>query len=289
MWDAFQIGLWDLVRDIVQILILAMLLYYVIRLVRGTRSAQMLLGLGVVVLTLIGLTILFNLDVLAWLLGTVSVYVAVSLVVIFQPEIRHALAMLGGGALLGSSTPARSNMSVAEQLVSAVTRLGQRRHGALIAIERDIALKGFQESGVLLDAPLVPELLLSIFYPRSPLHDGGVVLRGDRLLAARCVFPLTQRPDLEGLGTRHRAAVGLSEETDAVVIVVSEETGTVSIAHEGRLYRDLGEDKLRRYLVALLPEQGVRDIAWRRALEHFVLGDDRRVPEPDRGGGRRGL
>ena len=281
MWDAFQIGLWDLVRDVVQILILAMLVYYVIRLVRGTRSAQMLLGLVVVVMTLIGLSILFNLDVLSWLLGAVSVYVAVGLVVIFQPEIRHALAMLGGGALLGASASpvGGPRQAVAEQLVAVVMRLSRRRHGALIAIERDIALKNFQESGVLLDAPLVPELLLSIFYPRAPLHDGGVVLRGDRILAARCVFPLTTRPDLEELGTRHRAALGLSEETDAVVIVVSEESGMVSVAHEGRLYRDLGDEKLRRYLMALLPERGVRDIAWRRALENFVLGDDRRVPE----------
>jgi len=219
--------------------------------------------------------------VLSWLLGAVSVYVAVGLVVIFQPEIRHALAMLGGGALLGASASpvGGPRQAVAEQLVAVVMRLSRRRHGALIAIERDIALKNFQESGVLLDAPLVPELLLSIFYPRAPLHDGGVVLRGDRILAARCVFPLTTRPDLEELGTRHRAALGLSEETDAVVIVVSEESGMVSVAHEGRLYRDLGEEKLRRYLMALLPERGVRDIAWRRALENFVLGDDRRVPE----------
>ena len=228
MLDRLQVGIWDIIRDVAQILILATALYYAFRLVRGTRSAQMLLGLVLVLLTVIGLTIILNLEVLGWLLGTLSVYVAVSLVVIFQPEIRRALAMVGGGALVGGGTPQRA--PVADQLVSIVTRLAARRHGALLAIERDIALKSFLESGVVIDAPLDADLLMTIFFPRTPLHDGGVILRGDRVLAARCVFPLTQRSDLDGeLGTRHRAALGLSEETDAVVVVVSEETGSISI------------------------------------------------------------
>lgn len=281
MLGFLQIGFWDAVRDGVQILILTTLLYYCIRLVRGTRSAQMLLGLGVGLLTLIGLTIIFNLDVLAWLLSTLSVYVAVSLVVIFQPEIRRALAMLGGRAPLGGSG---GRGPLAEQLVAVVARLSAQRHGALLAIERDIALKSFQESGVLLDTTFVPELLLSIFYPHTPLHDGGVILRGDRVLAARCVFPLTQRPDMGDYGTRHRAALGLSEETDAVVIVVSEERGTVAIAHDGRLFRDLSPEKLRRYLLALLPERQVRTMAWRRTLEDYVLGENRRGGEGSEGG-----
>ena len=284
MFGNLQIGLWNLVRDAAQILILAVGLYYAFRLVRGTRSAQMLLGLGLVVLTVIGLTIALNLEVLAWLLGTLSVYVVVSLVVIFQPEIRRALAMVGGGAFLSGGAANRA--PVADQLVSVVMRLAASRHGALLAIERDIALKSFLESGVTIDAPLEPDLLLTIFYPRTQLHDGGVILRGDRILAARCVFPLTQRQDLDGeLGTRHRAALGLSEETDAVVIVVSEETGAISIAHEGRLFRHLNAEKLRRYLAALLPERRVRDIAWRRVVEDFVMGDDRRSRDDAEGGG----
>ena len=269
MWDVFQFGLWDAVRDAVQILILAAVIYYASRLVRGTRSAQMLLGLGIVVLTLIGLTILLNLDVLAWLLGTLSVYLAVCLVVIFQPEIRRALAMLGGAGLGGNAGRA----SVAERLGNAVARLAERRHGALIAVERDIALKSFLESGVALDTPVSADLLLTLFYPRTPLHDGGVVVRGDRIVAARCLFPLTQRVDLGELGTRHRAALGLSEETDAVVVVVSEETGAISIAHKGRLFPELSVEKLQRYLAALLPERRVRDIAWRRVVEEYVLGE----------------
>jgi diadenylate cyclase len=269
MWTFLQLD-WG---DALQIVILAVLLYYASRLLRGTRGAQMLLGLSIVILTLIGLTIVFNLEVLAWLLGTLSVYVAVCLVVIFQPEIRRALSMLGGGSLLGGGPrPA----PVAERLAESVGRLSALRHGALIAIERDIAHKGFLESGVPLDAPFVPELLLTIFHPRTPLHDGGVVLRGDRVLAARCLFPLTQRIDLDGeLGTRHRAALGLSEETDAVVVVVSEETGAVGVAHGGRIFRDLTVERLRRYLEALLPERRVRDIAWRRTLEDFVFGEHR--------------
>ena len=137
---------------------------------------------------------------------------------------------------------------------------------------------------MVLDAPLEPDLLLTIFFPRTQLHDGGVILRGDRILAARCMFPLTQRSDLDGeLGTRHRAAIGLSEETDAVVVVVSEETGTISLAHDGRLFRHLTAEKLRRYLAALLPERRVRDIAWRRIVEDFVMGDDRRNRNPVEG------
>lgn len=267
-------NLWDVVRDVAQILILAAGLYYAFRLVRGTRSAQMLLGLGVVALSVFGLTVFFNLEVLASLLGTLSVYVVVGLVVIFQPEIRRALAMVGGGTLVSGAS---ARAPVAEVLVSVVTRLAARRHGALLAVERDIALKSFLESGVTIDAPLEPDLLLTIFFPRTPLHDGGVILRGDRVLAARCVFPLTLRADLDGeLGTRHRAALGLSEETDAVVIVVSEETGAISIAHDGRLFRDLAPEKLRRYLAALLPERRVRDLAWRRVVEEFVTGAERR-------------
>ncbi len=285
MLTNLQISVWDLVRDVAQILILAAGLYYAFRLVRGTRSAQMLLGLVVVVLTVIGLTIALNLEVLAWLLSTLSVYLAVSLVVIFQPEIRRALAMVGGGALVGGGGAPR-RAPVAEQLVSVVTRLAGRRHGALLAIERDIALTSFLESGVAIDAPVEPDLLLTIFYPRTQLHDGGVILRGDRILAARCMFPLTQRADLDGeLGTRHRAAIGLSEETDAVVVVVSEETGVISLAHDGRLFRHLTPEKLRRYLSALLPEQRVRDLAWRRKVEDFVMGDDARTRNEPEGAG----
>ena len=280
-----EFDIWDVVRDVFQIGILAVGLYYASRLVRGTRSAQMLLGLVMVLLAVIGFTIVLNLEVLAWLLSTLSVYLAVSLVVIFQPEIRRALAMVGGGARVGGGVTHRA--PVADQLVSVVTRLADRRHGALLAIERDIALTSFLESGVEIDALVEPDLLLTIFFPRTQLHDGGVILRGDRILAARCMFPLTQRSDLDGeLGTRHRAAIGLSEETDAVIVVVSEETGTISIAHDGRLFRHLTAEKLRRYLVALLPERRVRDIAWRRVVEDFVMGDGQPNPDNREGGGR---
>jgi diadenylate cyclase len=276
-----QFNMWDAARDAAQILILATGLYYAFKLVRGTRSAQMLLGLGVVVLAVIGVTFLLNLDVIAWFLGTLSVYVVVGLVVIFQPEIRRALAMVGGGTLVSGGAPG-ARATVSETLVNVVTRLAARRHGALLAIERDIALKSFLESGVVIDAPLDPDLLLTIFFPRTPLHDGGVILRGDRVLAARCVFPLTLREDLDGeLGTRHRAAIGLSEETDAVVVVVSEETGAISIAHEGRLFRDLNPEKLRRYLAALQPERPVRELSWQRL---FAAGFERRSRGPEGGG-----
>lgn len=265
MLSSVQIGF----GDAVQIAIIAALLYHLLLFLRGTRSAQMMLGLGALALVLIGLTYVFNFDVLGWLLSALSVYLAVGVVVIFQPEIRRALAMLGGHSLFGHA--ALKKMDVAEKLAEVVESLTDQRVGALIAIEGEIALKSFVESGIYLDAPLVPELLASVFFPHTPLHDGGAIIRGDRIAAASCVFPLTQRLDLAGLGTRHRAGIGLSEETDAVVIVVSEETGRVSLAHEGRLYRNLKPQRLRRFLRALLPESRGNELAFRRTVETLVL------------------
>jgi diadenylate cyclase len=275
MLSGLQIGL----GDAVQIAILAAVLYHVLVFLRGTRSAQMLLGVGALALLLIGMTAVFSFDVLGWLLSALSVYLAIGIVIIFQPEIRRALAMLGGRSLF---THAAIKTDVAGKLVGVVEALSAQRVGALIAIEGEVALKSFVDTGVYLDAPLVPELLTSLFFPHTPLHDGGAIVRVDRILAASCVFPLAQRADLAGLGTRHRAAIGLSEETDAVVIVVSEETGRVSLAHEGRLYRNLKRSRLLRFLHVLLPEGRGNELVFRRTIETLVLedqeDDDLRVP-----------
>jgi len=156
--------------------------------------------------------------------------------------------------------------------VRAVVLLAEQRVGALIALEREIGTRAIQETGVSLDASVTPELLASIFFPHTPLHDGGVIITDNRIVAAGCVFPLSQNPDIQRqLGTRHRAAVGLCEETDAVAVIVSEETGTISVSYRGRLSRGLDEDRLRRFLSALLLKGQKAESAWQRAKEQLDL------------------
>lgn len=249
------------ISDLFQIVFLAVGIYYLLRSFRGTRSAQVFLGLVTLVASLIFLTHLFSLDVLSWMLRTLSVYLAVAVVIIFQPEIRRALADLGHRPLF-SSPPPEPQQPGLTGLVQAIERLSQRRIGALLAIERHISLKGYEETGTALNAPIVPDLLVSIFHPQTPLHDGGIILRDNRIAAAGCVFPLSSRADLHrGLGTRHRAAVGLSEETDAVVIVVSEETGIISVAYRGRLARHVSGERLNRFLDRRLRGEDFRERA----------------------------
>ncbi len=258
MWSGLQLGF----EDLFQILVLAWAYYYIFLFFRGTRGAQVLVGLALVLIMLMGLTHVFSLSELNWVLRKLSVFIGVALLVIFQPEIRRALAELGRGPVFVASAQKRT---VVDQIVNAVARLSEQRVGALIAVEREIGTRAIQETGVKLDATVSPELLASIFFPYTPLHDGGVIIRGNKIVAAGCVFPLTQNADIQKtLGTRHRAAIGLCEETDAVAIVVSEETGTISVSHRGRLSRGLNEDRLRRFLTVLLVK-GQGEAAWRRA------------------------
>jgi diadenylate cyclase len=257
------------IRVLVQVAVLSCGFYLVFLFVRGTRGAQVLLGLAVLILTLIGLARVFSLDELNWLLSRFSVYLTLALLVIFQPEIRRALAELGKPP--GFATFA-SRRSVVDDVVEAVSILAEHRVGALIAIEREIGTRAFQETGVTVDARLVPELLASMFFPHTPLHDGGVIICGERIVAAGCVFPLSQRLDLlKTLGTRHRAAVGLSEETDAAVIVVSEETGAISACYRGRLTSGLDPSRLGRFLTALLLRSRGSEKPWRRVQKNLDL------------------
>ena len=254
---------------VVQVAVLALAYYYVFLFFRGTRGAQVLVGLALVIVVLIGLTRLFNLDALNWLLSRFSVYLAIGLVIIFQPEIRRALAELGKQPAF-VAPPDRKNL--VDGIVQAVTILAEHRIGALIAVQREIGTRAIQESGVKLDAGVTPELLASIFFPHTPLHDGGVIIRDGRIAAAGCIFPLSARTELlKSLGTRHRAAVGLSEETDAVCVVVSEETGTISVSYRGRLSRGLDGPRLKRFLGALLMRERGPESAWRRAQEQLDL------------------
>jgi diadenylate cyclase len=254
---------------LLQVLVLACAFYYIFLFFRGTRGAQVLVGLVLLLVMLIGLTQIFNLDALNWILRRISVFFGAALLIIFQPEIRRALAELGRKPVFNVSVEERTAV---EGVVEATMMLAEHRVGALIAIEREIGTRGIQETGVKLDAVLAPELLASLFYPYTPLHDGGVIIRGNRIVAAGCVFPLSQKMELhKQLGTRHRAAVGLSEETDAVVVVVSEETGTVSVTYRGRLSRGLDEDRLRRFLTALLFKGKPTGSTWQRVKRQLDL------------------
>lgn len=259
---------WPEWTGVVEILALAILFYYVIQFFRGTRGAAVLSGLVFLLVLLIVVTSLFNLNTLSWILQRFSVYLAVALVVIFQPEIRRALAELGKQSVFNSKG---FQIEVVDDVVQAVETLADQKIGALMAIEREIGTRHIQESGTRLDSVVSPELLTSIFFPHTPLHDGGIIIRGDRVVAAGCVFPLSQRLELSrSLGTRHRAAIGLTEETDAVVVVVSEETGAVSIAYRGRLSRGIDRVRLHRILASIL-SRSARKSALARARDKLDL------------------
>ncbi len=233
-----------------EILVLGVLFYYIMLFFRGTRGAQVLTGFVLSMVLLMFITQLFRLDALNWILKQVSVYLSIAFIIIFQPEIRRALAELGKQPVFSAS---RSERSLVDKLTQATLLLAERKIGALIAVEGEIGTRTIQESGTRIDSRLTPELLATIFFPHTPLHDGGVVIQNERIMAAGCFFPLTSRDELSRtLGTRHRAAIGLTEETDALVIVVSEETGTISVAYRGRLSRGFDEDRLRRLLQRVL-------------------------------------
>jgi diadenylate cyclase len=210
-------------------------------------------------------TTLLKLKVLRWLLGTFSAFFAVAVLVIFQPELRRMLAELGNLPLFRHRQRAARNIEV---IIQTVERLAEVRIGALIAIEQSIQLQEAVESGVPVDCEATPEMLETIFFPNNAIHDGGVIIKGDRIAYAACIFPLTQRQDLnKSLGTRHRAAIGLSEETDAVVVVVSEETGMISHAYKGQLVRGVTLEELRAFLTSVLvqPAKSHSVVEWLRA------------------------
>ncbi len=270
-----RLGIPDLSGGI-EIACLAIVFYYVLFFFRGTRVTPVLTGFVLVFIVLIAVTRFFHLDALNWVLGRFSVYLAVAFLVIFQPEIRWALGELGKRHFFGTAV---NDQTLVDNLVQAVALLMKRRIGALIAVEREIGTRPVQETGVAIDGAVSPELLASIFYPYTPLHDGGVIIAGNRIVAARCMFPLTQKTEFgKTIGTRHRAAVGLTDETDAVVVVVSEETGMISICHEGRLIQDLGIEELRRTLSELmlqLPETGGRWSRMKQSLNLFAARSGR--------------
>jgi len=262
MWTDLENG-W---RPALEILILAVLIYFVFKFVRGTRGWPVVIGFVVLLLALALVTTILDLKVLRWLLGTFSAFFAVAVMIIFQPELRRMLAELGNLPLFASVSEQRESIEV---IIQTVERLADVKIGALIAIEQSIQLQEAVESGIRVDCDATPEMLETIFFPNNAIHDGGVIIKSDRIAYAACIFPLTQRQDLnKTLGTRHRAAIGLSEETDAVIVVVSEETGMISHAYKGQLVRGVSLEELRAFLTSVLvtPAKSRNWIGWVRSL-----------------------
>ena len=252
-------------RPALEILILTVGIYYVFRFVRGTRGAPVVTGFLVVFLTSLFFTRLLRLDVLQWIFGAFSAFFAVAVVVIFQPELRRMLAELGNLPLFATAGEQRENIEV---IIQTCERLADVKIGALIAVEQSIQLQEAVESGIPVDCEATPEMLETIFFPNNAIHDGGVIIKGDRIAYAACIFPLTQRQDLsKSLGTRHRAAIGLSEETDAIVVAISEETGAVSYAYKGQFVRGVTLEALRAFLTSVLVSHAKRNwLGWFRAV-----------------------
>ena len=238
------------VISIVDVILVAILIYQFLVLVRGTRAAPMLVGVAVLAFAFY-FARLGELRTLNWLLSTALPYAVFALIVVFQSEIRQGLANLGSRiSLMRSPT---STVDVYDDIVLAANLFSQNQTGALIVIEREIGLRTYIESGVALDARLSYDLLATVFRPSAPLHDGAVIVRRDRIAAAACFLPLSMNPVLSTqLGTRHRAGIGVTEETDAVAVIISEETGAISLAVAGNIERELRVERLRERLSSLL-------------------------------------
>jgi diadenylate cyclase len=242
------VGWWD----VLDIAIVSLLIYEFLKLIRGTRAVQMALG-SFLIVALFYVSRLAPLQTLNWLIRNALVYVAFAAIVIFQSDIRRALAHFGQAPFFRYLTRQQAADETIEEVVVAATMLAQQRTGAIFAIEREIGLRNYIESGIPLDAMLTYDLLVTIFNPGSPLHDGAVILQEGRIAAAACFLPLTVNPRLSrDLGTRHRAAIGLTEESDAAAVVVSEETGQIAVALDGNIERALTPDELRERLRRLV-------------------------------------
>jgi diadenylate cyclase len=238
------------VISVIDILLVAIIIYEFLALIKGTRASLMVVGVAALGLAFY-LSRLGNLAALNWLISTLLPYTVFALIVVFAAEIRQGLARLGRGLTL--SRGSGSEGEAYDDIVLAANLFCQNQTGALIVIEREIGLRTYIESGVPLDAKLSYDLLATIFRPSAPLHDGAVIVQNDRIAAAACFLPLSMNPVLSTqLGTRHRAGIGVTEETDAIAVIVSEETGSISLAVGGKIERDLSVDQLRDRLGALL-------------------------------------
>jgi len=236
-------------KDIIDILLVAFLIYRVLLLLQGTKALQMLAGLTVIIL-LYFFSEIFQLLTLNWILHTFMSSLLILIIIVFQDDIRKALAKIGTVPI--ARIQSEYSLGI-EEVVKAVTKLAEKKIGALIVFEREISLRDYLEGAVLLDAKVSEELLISIFNPKSPLHDGAVVISGGKIVAAGVVLPLSTNPDIaKDLGTRHRAGIGITEVSDAVSVIVSEERGEISLAVGGKISRDITPATLRKMLSQLL-------------------------------------
>src|SRR5882672_8827297 len=269
-------------RSIFEIILLSVVIYYGYLYFRGTRGAKVLTGLAIVFLTLTLISTLLNLVVIGWLLRSFSVFLAIALVVIFQPELRRGLAALGGHPIFSLTSERRETV---HDLAEAVTQLANKQFGALIAIERDTSIRVYEETGVIIDGEFSVELILTIFHPKAALHDGGVIIRNGRIAAAACIFPVSQRETLDrSLGLRHRAGLGITEESDAVAVGVSEGTGGSSICHRRRIERNFTPETFQKRISELLlqgayeetdPEQLAREVDLPPARDDALVPDQK--------------
>ena len=235
---------WEILKPIIEIIILWIVYYHILVFFKGTRSFQVLTGI-----TYLGLiffaTYLFSLNTLNWILTKFFGFSIIAFLIIFQQEIRQGLARIGRQHLFNISMEESEIQALVDQVTTAAYKMSKNKTGCLIAIEREMKLATYIESGVMIDGKVSAEFLQSIFMPHSPLHDGGVIIRRDRVIAASCLFPLSDNENFSKIiGTRHRAALGLTEQTDAVVVVVSEETGDISVAEDGRFIPIVNRERL---------------------------------------------
>lgn len=253
-------GIGRFARPALEISLMSVCFYFLFLFLRGTRAIQVLKG-AIVLAFIFFAAQQLHLDTIHWLLARVFGFSIVAFLIIFQPELRRALAQLGRRPLFAGHY---GNEIMVDAVVSACSQLAKNKIGALVALERESGLKNYIETGIRMDSVPSAEVLQTIFMPNTPLHDGGVIIEHNRIAASACLFPLSQRTNIStSLGTRHRAGLGLSEDTDAVVVIVSEETGIISLAMDGKLTRDLDEDSLKKTLAGLfLTEKNKKPGFW---------------------------
>ncbi|MDF2814484.1 MAG: YbbP [Paenibacillus sp.] len=255
------------VNDVIDILIVSYVIYKLILLVRGTRAVQLLQGIFVVVLTW-ALSIWFKLNTLKWMMDQMFTLGVLAIIIIFQPELRRALEQLGRGRLFSrsSSTEDQDVTQRIAHILKAMNHLSKRKIGALVVFERNTGLGDYVESGIQIKSQITSELLINIFIPNTPLHDGAVIIRNGQIMAAGCYLPLSENPFIsKELGTRHRAAIGMSEVSDAVCVIVSEETGQISLSLNGQIVRDIKEESLVSKLYEeLRPKTKEKTPFWKR-------------------------
>ncbi len=267
MFDLFKIGFLTVTfLDIVDIFLVTLIIYKLYNFIRGTIAQQIFLGL-ILVLLLSFVAQAANFRALGWLLKLITDIWVIAFIVLFQPEIRRVLVVVGRYPILKRFV--KIDDDVADILTEAAFEMAQHQHGALIVVVKSIGIRGIVETGIILNAKINKLLLRSIFYPRSPLHDGAVIIRNGIIEAAKCTLPLTNSLSLDGhiLGMRHRAGVGITEQADVISIIVSEETGSISVAEAGRLKRGLSKDSLKNYLRNSLNSS--KEKGWKGIIEQF--------------------